>query len=38
MAQIFFKKGASDLKLIQKTAYNELILAQEYKVCFQVFE
>ena len=31
-------KVISELNLINKTAYNELILAQEYTVCFQIVE
>ena len=31
-------KGVSELKLTIKTAYNDLILAQEYMVCFQIGE
>ena len=32
------KKGVSDLKLLNKTAYNELIPAQEETVYFQIAE
>ena len=31
-------KKVSELKLLSKTAYNELILAQEYTVCFKIVE
>ena len=32
------EKEISALKLFNSTAYNELILAQEEMVCFQIFE
>ena len=31
-------KGVSEFKLLNKTAYNELILAQEDTVCFHIIE
>ena len=31
-------EGFSEFKLLNKTAYNELILPQEDTVCFQIFE
>ena len=31
-------EGVIALKLINKTAYNELITAQEYTVCFHIIE
>ena len=32
------EKEVSDLKFLNNTAYNELILAQESTVCFQISE
>ena len=37
-ADKMFLEGVSELKLLNKTSYNELILAQEDTVCFHIVE